>query len=118
MTKWKSIFLLHSLHSIRLKWTGNTQPYPKRMLVQYMMSRCHAGHEEMCSGAVVLLTVWIIQGATSWIMKDGKKFTIWGWNEIFSYFNKSETFQAEGDEDYHGHNSPLIVTNITFSSIY
>ena len=38
----------------------------------------------------------------------------WGWDNVFPYFKKSEDFQADGDEGYHGYGGPLTVTKSSF----
>ena len=40
----------------------------------------------------------------------------WGWDDVFPYFKKSEDFQAEGDEGYHGYGGPLTVTKNSYVS--
>jgi len=34
----------------------------------------------------------------------------WSWDQVLPYFIKSEDFQADGDEGYHGYEGPLTVT--------
>ena len=38
----------------------------------------------------------------------------WSWDQVLPYFIKSEDFQADGDEGYHGHEGPLTVTKTSF----
>lgn len=38
----------------------------------------------------------------------------WGWEDVFPYFKKSEDFQTEGDEGYHGYGGPLTVTKAQY----
>ena len=38
----------------------------------------------------------------------------WGWEEVLSYFKKSEDFRAEGDEGYHSRGGPLTVSKTSY----
>ena len=38
----------------------------------------------------------------------------WGWEDVLPYFKKSEDFQAEGDEGYHGFGGPLTVSKAQY----
>lgn len=38
----------------------------------------------------------------------------WGWEDVLPYFKKSENFQADGDQEFHGHDGPLVVTKPSF----
>ena len=38
----------------------------------------------------------------------------WGWEDVLPYFKKSEDFQAEGDEGYHGYGGPLTVSKAQY----
>ncbi len=40
----------------------------------------------------------------------------WGWKDVFPYFKKSEDFQADGDEEFHGYGGILTVTMNSFIS--
>ena len=40
----------------------------------------------------------------------------WSWEDVLPYFKKSEDFQAEGDEEFHGYGGPLTVTKSSYTT--
>ena len=38
----------------------------------------------------------------------------WGWDDVLPYFKRSEDFQADGDEGYHGYGGPLTITKASY----
>ena len=38
----------------------------------------------------------------------------WSWENVLPYFKKSEDFQAEGDDEFHGYGGPLTVTKNSY----
>jgi choline dehydrogenase-like flavoprotein len=38
----------------------------------------------------------------------------WGWEGVLPYFKKSENFQADGDDEFHGYNGPLTVSKANY----
>ena len=38
----------------------------------------------------------------------------WGWEDVFPYFKRSEDYQADGDEGFHGYGGPLTVSKAKY----
>jgi len=103
------------LQKSEVDWQSVTSPQPNCCFAM-MDQKSHWPHGRVLGGTSAINLMVYARGNKQdynrWESVYGAKG--WGWDDVLPYFKKSEDFQAEGDEGFHGYGGPLTVTKASY----